>query len=122
VSDGELYEIARGRIDRRNRRWTLWAIHLAAFAIYFGLFIFLAAQTEFAVVATAILFAWGGLFTLHTILAGMAQSRDGDIESELAKLRHAYYEKPKRLELGEDGELVEVEGLEEEYTSSKRNG
>jgi hypothetical protein len=54
--------------------------------------------------------AWGGIFTFHTIIAAMAQSRDGDIEGEVAKLREAagdIYEKPKRLEVGEDGELVE---------------
>jgi hypothetical protein len=120
MSEQDLYEIARQRIDRRNRRWTLWSINLAGLIFSLALLI-LVSETAFATAAAALFMAWGGAFTLHTILAGMAQSRDGDIESEIAKLRDAVYEKPKRLELSDDGELVELPETEPADTRHLRN-
>lgn len=107
MADDDLYEIARKRIDKRNRGWTLWAIDLGVLILSLAL-VALVGDT----VAAAIFLAWGGVFTLHTILLLMAQSRDKAIESEVARLRAAVYEKPKRLELDEDGELAEVDDIE----------
>ena len=104
MADDDLYEIARKRIDKRNRGWTLWAIDLGV--------LILSPALVGDTVAAAIFLAWGGVFTLHTILLLMAQSRDKAIESEVARLRAAVYEKPKRLELDEDGELDEVDDIE----------
>lgn len=101
-NDG-LYELASQRIDRRNRRWTLWSVNLGGLILSLALLI-LVGNT----VTAAIFMAWAGVFTLHTILATMAHSRDQDIEREVARLREAVYEKPKRLELDEDGELVDL--------------
>jgi hypothetical protein len=109
MSDHELYELAEKRIDRRNRRLTFLGLHGTALTAYVGLFIVLA-NTAYVELAVAALVAWGGLFVLHCILFGLAWSRDDDITSEVAKLRKAVeYEKPKRLTLAEDGELVEAE-------------
>jgi hypothetical protein len=109
MSDDELYQLAQQSIDRRNRRVIFLGMHGAALTAYVGLFILLA-NTEFVDLAVAVLVAWGGLFVLHCILFGLAWSRDDDITSEVAKLRKAVdYEKPKRLALAEDGELVEAE-------------
>jgi hypothetical protein len=109
MSEQELYEIARDRIDRRNRRWTWWSVHLAAFIAYVGLFVMITIS-NFNSLALFGLLAWSGLFVLHCIVLGMAESRDGDIEGEVTKLRKvANYDKPKRLALGEDGELVDIE-------------
>jgi len=109
MSETELYEIARARIDRRNRRWTLWAIDLV------GLMGSLAALILLNTDLTAAVFmGWIGVFAFHTIVAWLATSRENDIESEVAKLREAVYEKPKRLEVSDDGELVEQEGWEYE--------
>lgn len=120
MSDQEFYQIARERIDQRNRRWILWGVDLAGLTVALGALI-LSGETGSASIAAAIFLAWGGIFTLHTIIAWMAQSRDGDIEGEVAKLRDAIYEKPKRLEVGEDGELVERDNWEyEEEAASKR--
>jgi hypothetical protein len=116
MSEQELYEIARDRIDRRNRRWTWWSVHLAAFIAYIGLFIMVTIN-EFSSLALFGLLAWSGVFTMHCITLGMAESRDNDIAGEIAKLRRVNetYEKPKRLALGEDGELVEMEQEKEKY-------
>jgi len=119
MSEQEIYEIARQRIDRRNRRWTLWAFDLAGLIITVGALILLG-DTAYATTAAAIMMAWAGVFTLHTIIASMAHSRDGDIESEIVKLRGAVYEKPKRLELNDDGELVDLESWEGEAQKAKR--
>lgn len=108
MSDQELYDIARQKIDRRNRRWIIWFIHLALFVGYVGLFILLT-DTELVLFAVAALIAWGGLFALHTFVTATADSRDKDIEAEVAKLRQVVYEKPKRVELAEDGELVDFD-------------
>lgn len=119
MSEQELYQIAQQRINTRNRRWTLWAVDLAGLVLSLAALVFLG-DSSYTNIAAAIFLAWGGIFTLHTIVAAMAQSRDGDIEGEVAKLRDAFYEKPKRLEVGEDGELVERDNWEYEDSASKR--
>jgi hypothetical protein len=121
MSNQELYEIARRRIDRRNRRWTLWAVDLAGLIISVAALIFLS-NTAYVTLAAAFMMAWAGIFVLHTIVASTAHSRDEDIEKEIAKLREAdlAYEKPKRLHLTEDGELAEDEDWVEEGMKVKR--
>jgi hypothetical protein len=119
MSDPDLYEIARNRIDRRNRRWRLWAINLAGLIIVVGAFILIVDTPLWSIGLFAML-AWIGQFVLHTITLGMAESRDDDIEKEVAKLRDAVYEKPKRLELSDDGELIELETDEYEENSKQR--
>ena len=107
MSDQELYEIARERIDRRNRRWTLWAVDLAGLIASVAAMLFLL-STPFKMLGLAVMLLWAGVFTMHTIMAALAQSRDEDIEQEVAKLRKAadrYYEKPKRMHLTDDGEV-----------------
>jgi hypothetical protein len=113
MSEQEIYEIARQRIDRRNRRWTIWSVNLAGLILSLAALILLG-KTAYVDTAAAVFMAWAGFFTFHTIMAAMAQSREQDIEGEVAKLREAIYEKPKRLELGEDGELVEYDDWEPE--------
>lgn len=108
MSDHELYEIARERIDRQYNRWRLWAFDLAGLIASVAAMLFLI-STPFKMFAIAGMIMWAGVFTLHTIVAAMAQSRDADIEKEVAKLREAtgswYYDKPKRL--SDDGEIVD---------------
>ncbi|MBE2270066.1 MAG: hypothetical protein IAE80_17645 [Anaerolinea sp.] len=113
MSEQELYEIARRRIDKRIRRWTVWSIDLALLIMTLaGQVIF--GDTSYSNLSAALFLGWGGIFTLHTIIAALAESRDGQIESEVAKLRTAVrehgdiYEKPKRLELTDDGEMNEL--------------
>jgi len=120
MSEQELYEIARQRIDRRNRRWTLWGIDLAALMASLAALI-LSSETQFTNLAAAVFMAWIGLFTLHTIMALLTETREKDIEGEVAKLRDAVYEKPKRLELAEDGELVERDDWEQEEVGRSLN-
>ncbi len=103
MSDNELYEIARQRIHQRNRRWTLWALDLGVLIILLAKVILL--SDTFGV---ALFLGWAGVFTVHTIIAAFAESTQGSIDNEVAKLRAGLqYEKPKRLALGEDGELVD---------------
>ncbi len=105
MSDQELYQIAQQRIRRRNRRWTIWAFDLAGLIMTVAGLIFFS-DTPYVNYAVGIMIAWAGVFTLHTIVAAMNQSQDEDIEKEIAKLREAAgYEKPKRLQLTEDGEV-----------------
>ena len=109
MADQELYEIAQQRIDRRNRRWTLWAFDLAVLIAAVAVMIFLV-DTPYQMISLAVMIAWAGVFTLHTIVAAMAQSRSDDIEKEVSKLREAMpaaYEKPKRLHLTDDGEITD---------------
>jgi hypothetical protein len=118
MSEDELYEIARQRVDQRNRRWTLWAFNLGGLILSLALLILVKGT-----LVTAIFMGWIGVFVVHTIVAALAESRDGEIESQVAKLREAasVYEKPKRLELGEDGELVENSENAEAYAQRSRN-
>ena len=120
MSEQELYEIACRRIDQRNRRWTIWGVDLAGLILTLAALILLG-ETAYVTLAAAVFMAWAGVFTFHTIVAAMAQSRDKDIQDEVAKLRDAVsvYEKPKRLELAEDGDLVEHDREVEEPQRSR---
>jgi hypothetical protein len=108
MSEDELYELARQRVERRNRRWMLWGIDLLLWLVYIGVIAgFRDAIPRELSITVAV--AWMGVLTLHGIVIGMSQSRDQDITAEVERLREAVYnEKPKRLELDEDGELVDV--------------
>jgi hypothetical protein len=119
MSETELYEIARGRIDRRNRRWTYWTIDLAGLVLSLAALILLS-KSPYVTIAAAVFLGWGGVFTLHTILAALAHNRDEDIDKEIDKLRGAVYEKLKRTEIGEDGELVEQDLWETETEREQR--
>lgn len=110
MSDQELYDIASERIDQRNRRWTRWAIHLATVAGTLALLIW-SNNTQYTNLAAGLFLGWGGVFAMHTIWLGLIDSRDEEIEKEVVKLRAAMnsvYEKPKRLEISDDGELIEA--------------
>ncbi len=82
MSEQELYEIARQRIDRRNRRWVIWSVNLGILILTLAVLILTGSTT-----AAGIFFAWGAVFTVHTIIAALAESRDGSIENEVARLR-----------------------------------
>lgn len=106
--DDDLYALARQSIDRRNRRLFLLGADVLA------MFIYLAAFAAFGSiiprnVGTFIAVVWIGALACHAMLLGVLQNRDAQIESEVERLRRAVYdEKPKRLELEDDGELVEI--------------
>jgi hypothetical protein len=97
----------------------LWSVNLAGLILSLAALILLG-KSEYVDIAAAIFMAWAGVFTFHTIMAFMAASRDEDIEGEVAKLREAVYEKPKRLELGEDGELIDADDEWEPETAQQR--
>ena len=109
MSEQELYEIARKRINKRNRLWMIWGADLMLWLAYIGVF----AGFKDVIprgIGTTIVVIWMGALVLHGIYTSMAQDRDQAIEGEVERLRQAIYEeKPKRLELSEDGELVEFE-------------
>lgn len=104
MSEQELYEIARQRIDQRNRRWKLWAVNLSVWILSLAALILLG-ETPYVDAAAAVFMGWGGVLALHTIFNALAESREKNIEKEVERLREAVYEKPKRVELTDDGEL-----------------
>jgi hypothetical protein len=119
--EDEIYEVAKQRIDQRNRRRMLWALDLGGLTLSLAL----VALVESPITA-ALFLAWGGIFTVHTILMVMANTKSRDIEREVARLRAASaatasYEKPKRLELGDDGELIEIDDLAELSDKARRD-
>lgn len=107
MAEQDFYEIARQQIDKRNRLIIAWTVHLAAFVVYAGLFIMIS-MIEFSPLSLFVLIAWGGIFIMHTIIATLLSSREEEIAKEAAKLRATYgvHEKPKRLELTQDGEFI----------------
>lgn len=115
MNDHELYEIAQRRIRQRNRRWMLWSLNLGVLILTLAAVVL----TDGSRTAVTGFLAWGAIFVTHTIIVAFAESTQGDIEKEVVKLRKALsdeaYEKPKRLELGEDGELTEVDDREREH-------
>lgn len=122
MSEQEIYRTASERVDRRNRRWTLWAANLGVMiASVAG--VVLSSDTSYEVFGIAFMLLMAGIFVFHTIVAGIQHSRDEEIEKEVTKLYRlrADYEKPKRLHLNEEGELEEVAPYEQEtpHRSSK---
>lgn len=105
MSDQEYYDIASQRITRRNRRWTLWAFDLAGLIICVAALVFMS-ETPYVNISVGVMLAWTAVFIVHTFIVAMAHNHDEDIEKEVAKLRGASYEKPKRLRLADDGELL----------------
>lgn len=114
MSDDELYELARNRINRRTRRFLLLGVNFFAFLL------FVAAYAGLGIVPSNvgkfITLVWMGVFILHVILLGVTQYRKEAIESEVAKLRELMYdEKPKRddvtsrLRINDDGELIDFD-------------
>ncbi len=103
--DDQLYELARQRVNRSTRRYLLLGVN------FFSFLLFVAAFAGFGIVPSNVgkflSIAWMGALALHVILMGAMAYRKEAIESEVAKLRDLMYEKPKRLELGEDGELLD---------------
>ena len=110
MSEDQLYEIARKRIDRRNRRWLLLGVNFFFFLMYVGAFT--AYQGIPRNVGAFFALAWMGVLVLHVFYLNVTQNRDEAIDGEVAKLREAIYEKPKRLGLTDDGELTDIDSLD----------
>ncbi len=116
MSEQELYDIARSRVRQRNRRWSIWAVNLGVLILTLAALILLQST-----LAAGIFMAWAAVFVVHTIIIGFAESSAGSIENEVARLRSAVYEKPKRLEISDDGELVDQEEWEQSNAQRSRN-
>ena len=121
----QLYELARQRINRRSRRILLLGLNIFGFLLFVGAFAGLGFVQRSVGVFGAM--AWMGLIVLHVLLLGMTQYRDEALEGEIAKLREMVYdEKPKRrdarLELDEDGELVDAPDMVENERAYKERG
>lgn len=106
MSQGELYEIARERVDARSRRTKLWALDFGGMMLWLAVVAALS-ETAFATFAAALFLAWLAVLSVHTIMLVATRRRADDIEREVARLRDAIYEKPKHLEISDDGELVD---------------
>ncbi len=118
MSEDQLYEIARKRIDKRNRRWMLLGVNFFLFLLYVGAFTAYPGIPRN--VGAFMALAWLGVLVLHVFSVNINQNRDEAIDGEVAKLREALeYEKPKRLELSDDGELSEtIEAPSEQISRS----
>ncbi len=108
MSDDQLYELARKSVTQRNRRLFLLGADVLAFFIYIAAFVSLYGVIPHDL-GIFIAIVWIGILAFHGMVVTTTQSRSGQIEQEVERLRAAIYEKPKRLELDEDGELVEFE-------------
>ena len=116
--DEQLYALAQKRIDRGIRRFLLLGVNFFAFLL------FVAAFAGFGVVPSNVgkfvVIAWMGVLILHVVLMFAMQYRKEAIEGEVENLRREIYgEKPKRLELGEDGELVDAEN-DDDYSRADK--
>jgi len=108
--EDQLYELARKRIDRRNRRWILLGVNFFAFMVYIGIIVMLYSSNVIPRSLGAFgALVWLGVLAMHVFILSATQNRDEAIESEVAKLRDLVYEKPKRLELTDDGELANTD-------------
>jgi hypothetical protein len=111
MSEEQLYQLARQSIDRKNRRWLLWGIHLIAFLLYVGAF------TAFGGIPRNLgefmLQAWFALLVLHSTALVLMQDQEAGIDGEVAKLRQALHEKPKRHEFSDYGDYDDYGALSE---------
>jgi hypothetical protein len=107
MSSQELYEIARERVDARSRRTKLWALDVGGMLLWLAV-IALVGDTALGPIAGAVFLAWLAVLSVHTIMLAATRHRADDIEQEVARLRDAIYdEKPKRVQLSDEGELIE---------------
>lgn len=115
--DEELKEIKRD-VDRKLWRWGLLGVHFVAWIVGSGI---VAALDPAAVEIVAP--AWFGLFVLHGLLVFLWIKRDHDIQVEVERrAQERGSEKLKRdrlYRLSDDGELVEVEDVDEEEAPLK---
>ena len=94
MSEERLYEQARQRIDRNNRRWLVWSVNFIGFLLYVGV---LATYSGIPRnVGETLLQAWFGALVLHTTAIVLMQNEEAGIEGEIAKLRKTLFAKPKR--------------------------
>ncbi|GEM_PF-2024446 len=112
LSIEDIYDIAEKRINRRDRLRMFWAADLTVMILVLAAMIALS-NTAASELAVVLFFVWGAIFTFHTIGFGLGENRQSDIDSEVAKLLAAVerYEKPKRLALSDEGELVDSASL-----------
>lgn len=121
MSDEELYQLAQKRIDRNTQRILLLGVNFFAFLLFVAAFAGLGIVPSN--VGKFVAIAWMGVIILHVILLFVMQYRKEAIEGEVENLRREIYgEKPKRLELGEDGELVDVHFEADLEPTHKRRG
>jgi hypothetical protein len=109
--ESEIVALATQRVNRRNRRWSWWSINLAMLIFSVALMVFLL-DTPYEMLGISVMLFMGGLFVPHTILAALAQSRDADIEQEVAHLNQLLMEKPKRRMLNDDKDDNAEEALD----------
>jgi hypothetical protein len=107
MSDDPIYELARKRVNQRIHPWILLGVNFFAFMVYVGIIVVLYNVIPHNLGAFGALI-WLGVLVLHAVLLVITQNRDEAIEQEVARLRDLVYEKPKRLDLGDDGELLEM--------------
>ncbi|MFN8530414.1 MAG: hypothetical protein U0670_17570 [Anaerolineae bacterium] len=119
MSEQELYDIARHQIDRRRRRYWLLGINAMLWLAFIALRVGFPEVIQ-PRIGTVIIIIWMGLLGLHGISILLALGREEAIEGQVEHLRRAIHdEKPKRLELGADGELVEVTSERVEVTDDE---
>ena len=111
MSEDQLYELARKRIDKRNRRWLLLGVNFFFFLMYVGAFT--AYQGIPRNVGAFFALVWLGFLVLHVFYLNITQNRDEAINIEVAKLRDTIYEKSKRIELTDDGELTDIDSIDD---------
>ena len=116
MSEDQIYEIARKRIDRKNRRWLMLGVNFLLFMLYIGAFTMFSGIPRN--VGSFFALAWLGVLVLHVFVLNIANNRDEAIDGEVAKLRDTIYEKSKRIELSDDGELTDIDGLDDSFDNS----
>lgn len=116
MHDDELYELARQRVNQRNRRMIGLGVNVFAMFVYLGIFSAFGSVIPRGIGAL-IAITWIGAVAFHAMLLSITQNRADSIDREVERLRQQVYdEKPKResesrLELTDDGELVAFDDL-----------
>lgn len=115
------YEAVFQRVDRRMMRMKLFFAHLIGFV---GISMFLGATELMETTAGMAVFIIVFLsFIGHAVLLALNEQREKLLREEIALEERKMamgYEKPKRLSLDEDGELVEMPLDNEEYDAVSR--
>ena len=117
----------RKAVETRLRRWGLLALNgilwVGALKLIFGYSQFNDFQGTLADVVAGMMVIWLALFGLHALRTFYVELREYLVRRAIEREHrlHTDYEKPKRLELGEDGELVEYLDHEDEHAQRSRN-
>ncbi len=120
----------RRQVEARLHRWLFLLLHGGLWtAVGFGLYFYsrrVIVPSGWVDSAIMVMLLWAGLVGLHVLRTVYVELREYVVRRAVDRERQHYqardiYEKPKRLEASDDGELIELAAWRDEDAQRSRN-